>query len=193
MKQLRYLPVVFIISLVLLASCAKPPVEEMNNAIAAVSRAENDPDVTTYAANSLARARDALGSMQSEADAKRYDAAKRLAADAQSLAEKAISDSRAAANRARDEAASAVSAAQSALTETERTLTDARRSPPRGVDLAALNGDLTSAKNTVDQAVFAQGEKRYRDAIDTSQRARSLLSSITSRLSQGVMATSRKK
>jgi hypothetical protein len=193
MKKIRYLPVLFIVSVIFLAACAKPPVEEINNAIAAVSRAENDPDVTAYAANALARARESLAQMQTEVDAKRYDAAKRLAADAQSLAEKAISDGRTAAARIRDEAANAVTAAQSAVDETEQTLNGARRTPPRGLDMPALERDFNNARTTVDQALIAQNEKRYREAIDKSQSARSALSSITSRLSQTVMATSRKK
>ncbi|MDR2098314.1 MAG: DUF4398 domain-containing protein, partial [Spirochaetaceae bacterium] len=74
MIKLRYIFFTLVAAAVM-TGCAKPPVEEMNNAIAAVSRAENDPDVVNYAANALARAREALSQMQSAADAKRYDEA----------------------------------------------------------------------------------------------------------------------
>jgi hypothetical protein len=192
MLKIKYL-VFTLVAAVVFTSCAKPPVEEMNNAIAAVSRAENDPDVINYAANALARAREALAQMQTEADAKRYDSAKRLAADAQSLAEKAVSDSRAAALRARDEADSAIRAMQSAITETDQTINNARRSQPAGVNIDRLEQDFANARGTADQAVIAQTESRYREAIDKSQTVRAALSAITSSLSQTVIASNRKK
>jgi uncharacterized membrane protein YccC len=192
MIRVKYLFFVFIAA-ALLAGCAKPPVEEMNNAIAAVSRAENDPDVVNYAVNALARAREALSQMQTEAEAKRYEDAKRLAADAQTLAEKAISDSRAAAQRIREEADNAIRSMQNAISETEQTLSNARRSRPAGVDINRLDQDFASARNTADQAVIAQTESRYREAIDKSQTVRSALSAITSSLSQTVISRSRKK
>lgn len=193
MIRLKYVFLIFIVGTVLLAGCAKPPVEEMNNAVAAVSRAENDPDVVNYATNALARAREALSQMQAEADAKRYDNARSLAADAQSLAEKAISDSRAAALRIREEADSAIRAMQNAISETEQTLNNARRSRPAGVNVNQLDRDFANARGTADQAVIAQTESRYREAIDKSQAVRSALSAITSSLSQTVIAASRKK
>jgi uncharacterized membrane protein YccC len=193
MRKFRYVIFAAIIAAAALTSCAKPPIEEMDNAIAAVSRAENDPDVVNYAANSLLRAREALAQMQAEADAKRYDAARRLAGDAQTLAEKAISDSRAAVIRIKEEADNAVSVMQRALTETNQTLDNARSSRPAGVDIAQLDQDFSVAQNDAGQAVIAQTESRYRDAIDTSQRVRSALSAINSSLSQAVISTSRKK
>ncbi|MDR2343151.1 MAG: DUF4398 domain-containing protein [Spirochaetaceae bacterium] len=193
MVRLKYGFLALVAGAALLAACAKPPVEEMNNAIAEVSRAENNPDVVNYAANALARAREALTQMQAEADAKRYDNAKRLAADAQSLAEKAISDSRTAALRIREEADSAVNAMRNAISETEQTLNNARRSRPAGVDINKLDRDFTDARGTAEQAAIAQAESRYREAIDKSQSVRSALSAITSSLSRTVMAASRKK
>ncbi|MDR2659835.1 MAG: DUF4398 domain-containing protein [Spirochaetaceae bacterium] len=192
-KKLKYGFLAIIIAAVCFAGCAKPPIEEMNNAIAAVSRAENDPDVINYAATVLARAREALAQMQVEADAKRYDAAKRLASDAQALAERAISDSRAAAQRIRGEAENAIAAMQNAITETEQNLSNARRSRPAGVNINQLDQDFANARSEGEQAIAAQAESRYREAIDTSQRVRSSLSAITSSLSQTVLSNSRKK
>jgi hypothetical protein len=192
MIKLRYIFLALAVASAL-SGCVQPPVEEMNNAIAAVSRAENDPDVVNYAANALARAREALSQMQTEADAKRYDAAKRLAADAQTLAEKALSDSRAAALRVREEADNAVRTMQNAIAETDQTLSAARRSSPAGVNVNQLEQDFANARATADQAVIAQTESRYREAIEKSQTVRSSLSAITSSLSQTVIAASRKK
>ncbi|MDR1148233.1 MAG: DUF4398 domain-containing protein [Spirochaetaceae bacterium] len=193
MLNLRFLLVTLFIAAVSLTGCAKPPTEEMNNAIAAVSRAENDPDVVNYAAPSLARARETLAQMQAEADAKRYDAAKRLAADAQALAEKAVDDGRAAVARAREESENAIRLMQNSLSETEQVLTDASRSKPAGVNLPQLEQDFEDARGIASQAVAAQSGNRYSEAVDKSQTVRAALSSITSRLSQSVISVSRKK
>jgi hypothetical protein len=193
MLNLRFLLVTLFIAAVSLIGCSKPPTEEMNNAIAAVSRAENDPDVVKYAAPSLARAREALAQMQAEADAKRYDAAKRLAADAQTLAEKAVNDGRAAVARAREESENAIRLMQNSLSETEQVLSDASRTRPAGVNLPQLEQDFEDARGIAGQAVAAQSGNRYSEAVDKSQTVRAALSSITSRLSQSVISVSRKK
>ena len=175
------------------ASCAKPPVEEMNNAVAAVARAESDPDVVAYAANTLSRAREALSNMQTESDAKRYDSAKKFAQDAESLAEKAIADAKNAVGRQKDDAANAITAMNSAISATEETLQSAHDSGGRGLDLQRLDGDFAAAQQTAGQAELANNEGRYRDAIERSQNARSALSAITAEISQGTLATNRKK
>jgi hypothetical protein len=179
--------------LVSLFACAKPPLDEMNRADAAVGRAENDPDVVTYALVALERARDALASMHTEADAKRYDAAKQLADEAERLADKAISDAKLAADRAKRDAETAVAGLDNAVAETEQTVQSARKTGQKGVDFAQIDKDLLSARSTVNEAVKAQSESRYREAIDKSQYARGALSAINSKLSQKVFETNRKK
>ncbi|GMO28536.1 MAG: hypothetical protein Ta2F_03920 [Termitinemataceae bacterium] len=174
-------------------SCAKPPTEEMNNAIAAVARAENDKDVPTYAPNSLSKAREALTNMQTEADAKRYDSAKNLAEEAVRLAEKAVSDSKLALSRAKDDAAVAVAALEDAVSETDQNIKDAKKSGQRGIDFVQVDQDLADAKVVVDEAVAANNDSKYKEAIGKSQQARSQLGNITSRLTQTVIQTNRKK
>ncbi|MDR0383472.1 MAG: DUF4398 domain-containing protein [Spirochaetaceae bacterium] len=193
MIKLRFFLVVSVMVAVFFAGCAKPPIEEMNNAVAAVSRAENDPDVVAYAAQALSRAREALAQMQTEADAKRYESAKRLAAEAQSLAERAISDGQAAAARAKEDAENAIRAMQNAISETEQVLNNASRSPPAGVNIQALEKEFSDARGIANQATVAQNEGNYSEAFEKSQAVRSALSSINSRLSQAVISASRKK
>ncbi|MDR2602803.1 MAG: DUF4398 domain-containing protein [Spirochaetaceae bacterium] len=182
-----------IIAFAFFASCAKPPVEEMNNAIAAVARAENDPDVMAYAVNSLARAREALSNMQTEADAKRYEQAKKFALDAENLAERAIADAKNFIGRQKDEAASALSLMKEALVTTEDTLQNAHASGGKGLDLPRLDNDFASARQTAGQAEMANEESRYGEAIEHSQNARSALSLITSEISQAAISANRKK
>lgn len=175
------------------AACAKAPVEDMENATAAVARAENDPDVVTYAQSALSRARETLNTMRAEAESKRYEEAKRLAADVVALAEKAIQDGRGAALRARDEAANAIAVMETAIAEADETIENARGARKGNVSFEEVDRDFMDAKTLADRARSANGEKRYREAIDGSSQVRSQLSAITSRIGQAALAVSRKK
>jgi hypothetical protein len=165
----------------------------MDNATAAVARAENDPDVVMYAQSALSRAREMLNTMRTEADAKRYEEAKRLATDAVALAEKAIQDGRSAAVRARDEAANAIAVMESAISEADQTIENARGARQGNTNFEEVDRGFMDAKALADRARNANGEKRYREAIDGSSQVRSQLSAITSQIGQAAIAVSRKK
>jgi hypothetical protein len=193
MKLLQYTFFATVLALaVLTLGCAKPPTEEMNNAIEAVLRAENDKDAVTYASNSIARARDALARMQTEADSKRYDTAASNAAEAIAAAERAITEGRTGAARARDEAAAIVSQLQPLLTETEQGV-NAAKTAGLPLDFVSLDRDLDMAHLNVDEAQIALSDSRYRDAIDQGRNARLRLSGINQQLSNVVIATTRLK
>ncbi|MDR2468018.1 MAG: DUF4398 domain-containing protein [Spirochaetaceae bacterium] len=177
----------------LILACAKPPVEDMDNAAAAVTRAENDHDVSQYASNALARARDSLNSMRAEADAKRYNEAKRLAAETVALAERAIQDGRNAAIRARDEAANAISIMEAAITDADQTIENARTVRQRNVNFDEIDRDFMGVKASADLARGANSEKRYREAVDGSAMVRTQLSGITARIGEAAISVSRKK
>jgi uncharacterized phage infection (PIP) family protein YhgE len=175
------------------ASCAKPPVEEMNAASAALTRAENDADAVTYAANTLARARDAFNRMQTEADAKRYDSAKTFAAETVSAAEKAVADGRIGAERTREDAASLVAGLKNTVAETEDSIRAAKRAQNLQLDFGAIDRDFETARRTVDQAEVSLAGNNYADAMDKGRTARGLLGGISERLSSAAAAASRKK
>ncbi|GHU78031.1 hypothetical protein FACS189462_1570 [Spirochaetia bacterium] len=176
-----------------LSACAKPPTEEMEAAAAAVTRAENDADAVTYAANSLARAREALSRMQVEADSKKYDAAKNYAAEAVSAAEKAITDGKAGAARARDEATSLVNSVKDSLTETEKSINAAQGVKNINLDFNAIDQDFDTAKVTTSQAEQSLTGANYQDALDKGRTARGLLSDINGKISGAATSASRKK
>ncbi|MCL2762737.1 MAG: DUF4398 domain-containing protein [Treponema sp.] len=176
---------------VLFVGCAKPPTDEMNRAAEAVTRAENDNDAVTYAANSLARARDALAKMYAEANSKRYDAAKSLATEALNAAERAINEGRTGAARARDEAAAIVSQLPSLVVETEQGLSAARISG-LPLDFSALNSDFAAARSNADQAQTAFSDSQYQDAINRGRSARAGLNDINQQLSSAVTAARKK-
>ena len=191
--KLRVIPfALLILVLTFAAACAKPPTAEMNNDIEAVTRAENDADAALYAANTLARARDALKRMQAEADSKRYDAAKSFAAEAVGAADKAIADGRAGAARAREEAAVLVAELPPAIAETEQGLRSGRQAN-LALDFPALNQDLDAARLNADQAQAALAGNQYQDALEKGRNARAGLSDINQKLSTAATAASRKK
>jgi hypothetical protein len=173
--------------------CAKPPTEEMNNAVAAVTRAENDADAVTYAGSTLTRARESLTRMQTEADAKRYDAARSYAAEAIAAADKAVADGRAGAARAREEAASLVAALKPAIAETDEAIRSAKAARSLDLDFTGIDRDFEAARRTADQAEVSLAGNRYQEALDRGRSARAGLSEINQRLSEAAMAASRKK
>ena len=176
----------------LMGACAKPPKAEMDKAIEAVTRAENDADAVLYGGSSLARAKDAVKRMQSEADSKRYDAAKTYAAEASAAADKAIADGRAGAARARDEAISLVAGLPSSIAETEQGIKSAKAAG-LPLDFTALNHDFNAAKLNVGLAEAALADNDYQEALDKGRIAKAGLGDINTRLSAVAMPASRKK
>jgi hypothetical protein len=192
-KRMPFIVAIALTLTALMSGCAKPPTEEMENAEAALARAENDPNAVAYGSPSIVRARDALSTMRSEAAAKRYDSAKTYAQDAINAAERAIADGKTGAQRARDEAANALNGALSSLGETQKNIDAAGGIVGIQLDFDAINGDYASARNQTDQAQSALNTADYKGSLEKSQSARSLLGAINTRISQASIATSRKK
>ncbi|MDR1231617.1 MAG: DUF4398 domain-containing protein [Spirochaetaceae bacterium] len=196
--KLRKLWIVGIVGLaafigtVVITACAKPPTEEMEAARTAVARAENDPDVAIYAVSTLARAREALASMEAEALAKRYDSARNYAAEAVSNAEKAINDARTAMTRAREDSANAMNALRNAITETDTAVTQGK-SNKLPLDWNQIDNDFEDAQTVAGEAEAAQADSRYRNAVELANTARTTLSAITSQISGASLAQTRKK
>ena len=181
----------FIVGLILTA-CATPPTEEMNRAHDAVLRAENDADAVNYAPNTLIRARDALSRMQSEADARRFDAAKNFANEAISAAERAVTEGRTNALRAREEATTLVGSLEAPLAETASALNAARRTGALNLDFNALSTDMETARRTYSDAQQSLANNNFNDAIAQGHNVRSILSDINASLNQGAQVALRK-
>jgi hypothetical protein len=165
----------------------------MENAVSAVTRAENDPDAVTYAAGTLTRARDALNHMRAEAESKRYDAAKNYAAEAVSAAEKAVADGRAAAARNREEASTLLGQVKTSLEETGESLGKAKGVQNIDLDFVLLDQDYDNARRSTAQAEVSLAGDRYQDSIDNSRIARNILSGIDSQIAGAAVLVSRKK
>ena len=185
-------PALFILVFTLFA-CSTPPVEEMNNAMDAVTRAENDADTVAFAPNALVNARNALTRMQEEADAKRYDAAKNFAAEAISIAERAVTEGKAGAARVRDEASDLISRLSGTLSETASAVNAARDAQDIQLDFDSISRDLSLANRTYEDAMQSYQANKFRNAIAEGQTVRSLLSDINARISGAAQIVSRKK
>lgn len=179
-----------IVFVMLVPGCAKPPTEEMNKAVEAVTWAENDIDAVTYAGNSIARAKDALAKMHAEAASKRYEAAKTHAADAVAAAERAISEGRAAAARARQEASALISGLEPFIEETRQGM-DAAQASGLPLDFDAIDRDFDNACLKAEQARIAFFGSHFQDAIEHGRTARAGLAGINQQLSS--VAGTRKK
>ena len=176
----------------MMAACATPPVEEMDRANDAVIRAESDPDAVNYAGNLLVLARDTLTRMQSEADARRFDAARNFAAEAINLAERAIVEGRSGAALAREEAANLLNVLSGPLAETTNAVNAARQAGTLDLDFNALSEDLDLARRSYNNARQSLAADNYNDAIALGQDARSLLAYINGRLNQAAQLAVRK-
>jgi hypothetical protein len=189
----RFATFAFVVVLLNFVSCATPPTDEMNAAEEAVTRAENTPEVPRYAANTLARAKEALTNMKTEADAKRYDSAKNFAQEAVQAAEKAISDAKSQAVRARDDANTALNALRAAISETENAITQGKKNSKLKLNWPQLDNDFDAAKSIAAEAESAASAQRYSDVVERSSTARTALGTITAQISQASLALTRKK
>lgn len=195
MKHTKWLPAaLMLIALVaVLGSCAKPPVAEVEAAKAAVAKAEADPDVPVYAADSLARAKDTLARMQKELDGKKYDAAKSLAQETVQAADKAIADAKANKDRVKNSASTTLSAVKSAITETEGALTAAKKTRGVKLDFKAATEEIAVIKKSVEDAEGDFNNGNYKVALEKAESAQSKIRDLSSRIADAVRAASKKK
>jgi hypothetical protein len=177
----------------LASSCAKPPVEEMEAAREAVTRAENNANAVAYAESGVRRARSALERMDEEAKAKRYDSAKAAAAEAVAAAEKAISDGQAASARTADDASNLIVSVKTEIQAAEQALDTAWKNGVKNINFGALNETAEEAWKSVERAEMSLAQGRAQDALNDAGQARRSAAQITLALSEGTRAGSRKQ
>ncbi|MCL2719973.1 MAG: DUF4398 domain-containing protein [Treponema sp.] len=199
--KFKLIYILFIV-LITLLGCDNPPLEEMENAREAVFRAASDPNVTAYAADTLARARDSLRRMETEADSKSYDAARNHAAEAISAANRAIEEGRLRADTAvrevivndsglsRQASIDANAVVQEEIEETLRNINGARYAL-LDLDYDSLDLRIARVFNILDQAEADILAGRYQDALDKIREIREELVRINQLIASTV--TLRKK
>ena len=189
-KQYLFLLIALVL---ILAACSTPPTEEMDRARDAVTRAENNEYARLYAPDALVQAREALARMQSESDAKRYDAAKNYAAQATDIAERAIAEGRIASERARVEAVALIDSLSGPLAETSSNLNNAKDVQAIKLDFSELSKDMETAYRTYDDARQSIQAQNFSNAIMQGETVRSILANINSQLTGGAVVASRKQ
>ena len=186
--------IIFLITAVfiLFLSCESPPEEEMNRAIEALTRAENDYNAVNYGGNLLDRARSALRLMQEEAGSRRFDSARSYAAEVVNFAERAMSEGRLNADRARSDAVNMLNGLAQGLSETETAINAARLNNME-LDYYELDALFDSARSEYETAQQNINDSRFQDAIERAQNVRSLLNIINTRIGGATRAVSGKE
>ena len=153
---------------VVLSGCSKPPSSELETAEAAMSAAV-DSGAEEYAPASLAAIRDLKAQLDTEmgiqaekfALTRSYDHAQELALQMKAGADAAAAEAIQGKETVRQETTVLLQEVKVALDEVQALLVAAPRGKGSAVDLAALQGDLDSAKATLIEGETAFGEGQY--------------------------------
>jgi len=179
MRNLLLLGVVLIAGSMLLSGCAKEPAVEIENARQALAQAET-PEVTEYAPQALAAAKEAFKALDAELAAqkgkfalfRKYEQSKQLAAAALTAAQKAVTDGAAAKARTRNEATALIEQAKAGVAETRTLLASAPRGKGSSTDIAALESDLAGVEAVIAEAEALFAQERYLQAKAKASAAR---------------------
>jgi predicted kinase len=173
-QTMKRVGILLAVAMIALGSCQKPPQEAINAARAVYETAAGNPDTLTYAPDSLRAAQEKLSALSAELDVqskkgsllRAYDQTTKLAHDAQSAANKAISDAALAKEQARAEAESLFTALDASIPEFETKVWAAKR--VRGIkldqDIPTLAQDartaIADARTDYDAGSFAAAKAK---------------------------------
>jgi hypothetical protein len=197
------LALITVFAVLAVSACAKPPTAEMESAAAAITRAENEPNVVDYAENTLRQAQSSLAAMNDAANNKQYDEAKLLAQETIDLAERAISEARTGEARAAEEAAAAetkngadaenlINSVKASITEAEQAFANAQAKNIR-LDISAISYEIETAKELLQDADASLAAQAFQEAEDSAEEARSAISKAMTLIADAVRENSRKK
>jgi hypothetical protein len=186
----KFLPLLLILAVF---GCAKPPQAEIDAAKAAVAKAAQNPDVVTYASDSLKSAQTLLAQMQTELNAKHYDKVKSLAVQASAAAAKAGTDATKNKDRIKTEAAALIEAVKLQIPKTEKTISSARNVRGVKLDFAALSADLKVAQAALADAEADYAAGAFMSAYTKASNAQTTLADTDRTVTSAIGALSRKK
>ncbi len=176
-------------------SCAQPPQADVEAARSAVEAAARNPDIVTYAPESLREAQDDLAAMNAEADrqmhrfalSRNFGTLRSLAASAIDGAQKAQSTALDAKKRVGQDAASLADQVGSAIHDFETRLWSARR--VRGIQqnvidgLSDLGGDsrasLDDARSDLQAGSYAAAKAKLSAILDRLDNAQQTIDEQT--------------
>jgi len=168
-KMMVVLP--FVLVLVLMVGCAKPPQAAIDSAKSALDAA-NAAEAAEYAGDSLKSAEDALAALNQELKAQEekfalfrsYKKAEELAGAAKAAGEKAAADAEAGKEAAKMAATEAIASLNTALTEAKEMLDKAPRGKGTQADLEMMKADLSGAETAAGEAQSLLDAGKYNDA-----------------------------
>lgn len=180
-KMMVVLP--FVLVLVLMIGCAKPPQAAIDGAKAALDSAKA-AEAAEYADDSLRSAQDAVAALEQELKAQEekfalfrsYKKAEELAASAKAAGDKASADAEAGKEAAKQAATEAIAALNTALTEAKEMLDKAPRGKGTQADLEMMKADLSGAETAAGEAQSLLDRGKYNDA---SAKAGAAMDTVT--------------
>ncbi len=190
---MKHRSLLIFLAAIALAACEKPPLAEVDAAGEAYQDTAMNPDVTTYAPDSLREAQEKLAALRAEMEAqgkkgslsRRYAAALTLASEAKSAAEKALTDAIKYKEQAKADAAALLGGFEEAISAFEKKVWAAKRL--RGIKLDADIADMARQSRTA----VADAEKDLAAGLYAAAKAKALtirerLSNAEARVSEAV-------
>jgi PBP1b-binding outer membrane lipoprotein LpoB len=192
MKRSHSILMAILVVALVLGGCAKPPTAEATAARAAVSKAEQNPDVPVYAPDTLRKAKDALAAMESALTKKKYDQATTSAGEAKVLAEKAPGEAATAKANAKASATSLIADLPAAIAALEKNIAQARKTKA-ATEAAAVATEIPALKAALITAQKNLTDGNFLKARDAALALQSKIGELEARIAAAVAATSKKK
>lgn len=180
---------VFTLALIALAlfvtGCAKEPADKIAAADQAFQRA-GTPEVSEYAPDAVAAARDAKSKLDTELQTQRdkmalfrnYDHTTELATQLESSSQAAITAAEAGKQQAKQEASTAIEEARRALDEARSLLAEAPVGKGTQADVALLKNDLDGVDQSITEAATSMSSERYMEARTKADSARMMAENV---------------
>jgi hypothetical protein len=177
--------------LVLVASCAKAPSDQVESARASMKAAQ-DAEAGTYAKDAMANAEQQMAALDEEMKAQQgkfalfrsYGKTKEMAAAAQAAADSAKNAAQEGKARARDEASMAINDAKAIADSTRTMLEHAPVGKGSMTDIQAMKQDMATIQMNLGEADSAFAAEQYNEAKAKADAARSSAQSIQQSIMQ---------
>jgi hypothetical protein len=173
----RFLVSIIVLSVILMTSCAKPPVEKMDAAKTALLEAKN-AEASVYAPESLKAAEEKAAALEQELSIqkgkffKNYKMTTQLATESLDMANKAKTDAEKAKDAAKNEADTTIKGAEAVITEAREALKTAPTGKKSTVDIAPLTSEIDAAAADIEQAKKDLADSKFTDAKTKAEEAK---------------------
>ena len=185
----------FVVPMLILAGCSKPPTTEVQAAQDAIQKAQA-AEAGTYAPEALSKAQAAQTALDTEMKAqeqkfalfRKYDQAKTLAMDAQQTAQAAADEAGANKQRFKTETETMMAEVTTMLHETEAMLSTAPVGKGTTLDLQVMRTDLEGANSAITEAKALYDQEKFADAKNKLTSAQSTIEQVKTSIEQAQAA-----